>query len=90
MNIYETGVAQECPFSLYIFHTYVEEIIHLALNMEEGIKLNGFSLNYIKYADDDMLIANNKDKLANLMNKLNSASKAYNLTMNSFFYSYDG
>ena len=53
------GVRQGCVLPPLLFNIYSEEIFKQALeDQEEGIVLNGVSVNNIRYGDDTLLIAN--------------------------------
>ena len=41
----------------------------------EGIRLNGYNINNISYADDTVLVADSENKLQGLLNVLNEVSE---------------
>ena len=48
----------------------------------EGIRLNGYNINNIRYADDTILIADSEEKLHGLLNVLNKVSETKILKIN--------
>lgn len=43
--------------------------------MDEGIEKNGFILNYVRYADDNLIFANTTQGLQNLMDNITAVSE---------------
>src|SRR6478609_3855565 len=53
------GVRQGCPLSPLLFSIYAEMMMKEALeNVEEGIRVGGELIKYVKYADDQGMVAN--------------------------------
>uniref|UniRef100_A0A8D9EQ38 Craniofacial development protein 2 n=1 Tax=Cacopsylla melanoneura TaxID=428564 RepID=A0A8D9EQ38_9HEMI len=78
------GVRQGCILSPILFNLYSEHIFREALqDLEEGISINGFKLNNLRYADDTVVFANTIEGLQALMNKIYETSKKYGLDINT-------
>src|SRR5215469_15075853 len=58
----ERGVRQGCVMSSDLFNLYSEMIMRKIKELE-GIKLNGYNINNIRYADDTVLFADSEEKL---------------------------
>lgn len=66
-----------------LFNTYSEEILQKALEDKIArIKINGTSINNIRYADDTVILAKNMEDLQRLMDKVAECSEGYGLTLN--------
>ena len=77
------GVREGCVLSPLVFNIYSEEIFKQALeDQEEGIVLNGVSVNNIRYADDTLLISNTLKGLQQLLNRTTVVSEEYGLKLN--------
>ena len=50
--------------------------------MTEGIRINGETVNNLRYADDTVIMANNIDELQILMDKISSACEDFGLKIN--------
>ncbi|GFN87694.1 hypothetical protein PoB_001420000 [Plakobranchus ocellatus] len=74
----ERGVRQGCVlFSLY------SEIIMQNLENHPGIDVGGQNINNLRYADDTVLIAENKEDLQKLLNIVEEESRKKGLELNS-------
>ena len=49
----------------------------------EGIKINGETINNIRYADDTVLLASNLEDLQTFLEKINATSVKYGLNLNT-------
>ncbi|GFO30382.1 retrovirus-related pol polyprotein from type-1 retrotransposable element r2 [Plakobranchus ocellatus] len=76
------GVRQGCVLSPDLFSLY-SEIIMQNLENHPGIKVGGQSTNNLKYADDTVLIAENKEDLQKLLNIVEEESRKKGLELKS-------
>lgn len=78
------GVRQGCILSPLLFNVYTEMIFQKALDSQQkGIKINGFPINNIRYADDTAILANDLEDLQHILNKINTTGKEYGLIINT-------
>ena len=66
------GVCQGCILSSCLFNLYAEYIMRKD-GLEEaqaGIKIAGRNINYLRYADDTTLMAENEEELKSLLMKV--------------------
>lgn len=75
------GVRQGCVMSPDLFNLYGEMILR-ELQGIEGVKIGGYNINYIRYADDTVLIADSGEKLQHLLNVTVRASEEKGLKVN--------
>ncbi|GFO08048.1 retrovirus-related pol polyprotein from type-1 retrotransposable element r2 [Plakobranchus ocellatus] len=76
------GVRQGCVLSPDLFSLY-SEIIMQNLENHPGIKVDGQNINNLRYADDTVLIAENKEDLQKLLNIVEEKSRKKGLELNS-------
>src|SRR5215469_17214542 len=58
------------------------EMIMREIKELEGIRLNGYNINNIRYADDTVFVADSEEKLQGLLNMLNEVSERKGLKIN--------
>ena len=80
------GVCQGCIFSPCLFNLYAEYIVRNA-GLDEAqagikIKIAGRNINNLRYADDTTLMAENEEKLKNLLMKVKEESEKVGLKLN--------
>ena len=76
------GVRQGCVGSQLLFVVYTEMIMRSIDDME-GIKMGGYVMNNLRYADDIVIIAESKNRLQQLMDTVVEESEAKGLFLNS-------
>ena len=71
------GVHQGCILSPCLFNLYAEYIMRNAglVEAQAGIKIAERNINNLRYADDTILMAENKEELKNLLMKEESEKK---------------
>ena len=78
------GVCQGCVLSLCLFNLYAEYIMRHA-GLEEtqaGIKIAGRNLNNLRYADDNILMAESVEELKSLLMNVKEESEKVGLKLN--------
>ena len=76
------GARQGCVLSPDMFTLYSQIVMDEIRDME-GIKMDGRSINNIRYADDTALIADSKEQLQQLLNKLHESCNRRGLKINA-------
>ena len=74
---------QGCSLSPILFNLYSEYLIREALQQYEGITIGGERLNNIRYADDTVLIADSKEKLQEMVNRMCEICRRYSMELNA-------
>src|SRR6202012_1936086 len=76
------GVRQGDTISPKLFTTSLESVFKKLEWNEMGININGNFLNHLRFADDTILIAADRDQLQTMMNQLHQESSEIGLKMN--------
>lgn len=80
----QKGVRQGCILSPMLFNLYSERIFEEAVrDTSDGIKINGITLNNLRYADDTAVIADSPEALQRLLNQLTAVGDRYGLRVNA-------
>ena len=78
------GVHQGCILSPWLFNFYAEYIMWNA-GLDEapaGIKIAGRNINNLRYAEDTILMAENKEELKSLLMKVKEENEKVGLKLN--------
>lgn len=79
-----SGIRQGCILSPILFNLYSKSIMNKALDdQSKGIKINGITINNLRYADDTVLLAETLEDLQAIINKIVEVSEEYELTLNT-------
>ena len=78
------GVHRGCILSPCLFNLYAEYIMRNAWleEAQAGIKIAGRNMNNLRYADDTTLMAESKEELKSLLNKVKEESEKVSLKLN--------
>ena len=76
------GVRQGCTLSPLLFNLYDEAMKREAMDMEKGVKVGGYLINSVRFADDKAMIANSERRLQQLMDNINRVTKEYGMKIN--------
>jgi len=78
------GVRQGCNLSPCLFNILAEQVMRKALHgYKDGFRIGGRIINNLRYADDIVLVSTSVDKLQELVQRVESAAKEYNLLINA-------
>ncbi|KAK6018737.1 endonuclease/exonuclease/phosphatase family protein [Ostertagia ostertagi] len=76
------GVRQGDPISPALFAAALETVFRNIDWYEEGININGYYLNHLRYADDVVIIAHESQKLQRMLQEVYEKSQAVGLKIN--------
>ena len=77
------GVIQGCPLSPHLFNLYLERVMLEALEGEEaGVEIVGIRINYLRYADDIVVIAETVEDLQRMVGRIEEQCRRYRLIIN--------
>ena len=80
----EMGVRQSCTLSPMLFDLFIIDLIeHLQGGMTKAVKINGYSCNYLMYADDLLLLSESWEGLCHSLDKLGYYSAKWRLGISS-------
>ncbi len=65
-----------------LFNLYSEFMIKEAMENIEGLKFNGTNVTDFRYADDAILVADKRNKLQTMIDRLNQSCKEYGMEIN--------
>ena len=78
-----TGVRQGCILSPQLFNILLELVITTSIEDSNiGLKLNGSTVNNLRFADDIALMTESEADLQTLVDLVHTASKQFGLTIN--------
>jgi len=84
LDMEQTGSNQGCVLSPCLFNLYAEYIMRNA-GLEEaqaGIKIAGWNINNLRYADDTTIMAESEEELKILLMKVKEESEKVSLKLN--------
>ena len=80
----QKGVRQGCILSPYLFNIVSETVMRKALeDYRGGVVIGGRKITNLRYADDIVLLASSVAELQDLVDRVSSAGKEYNLQINA-------
>ena len=78
---FEKSVRQGCVLSPALFNLYTDMIFR-NIDQRPGIKIEGHTINNLRYADDTVLLAENETELQQILDSVKTESERYGLFMN--------
>ena len=75
---FQRGVRQGCVLSPYLFNIYTELVFRDSQHLE-GVRINGKHINNLRYADDTILLADNKENLQIITNNVKTNIQTFGL-----------
>ena len=77
------GARQGCILSPALFNTYSEQIMRNAMaDNQTGTSIGGRKISDLRYADDVAILAESKEGLQSILQKISNESKLFDLHMN--------
>ena len=76
------GLKQGCSLSSILFNLYINDLIVKINSLDRGIDIDGEKIGILVYADDVVLIAENKEELQQMLKELNLCCENNKLEVN--------
>ena len=77
------GVIQGCPLAPHLFNLFLEWVMRMALeDCQGGVTIGGDRISNLRYADDIVLLAENKEDLQEMVDALETQCRKYKLNIN--------
>lgn len=76
------GVRQGCCISPTLFNIYLEEIIEDAFDGTRGVTIGGRKIECIRFADDQVILAESKEEVKEMLSDLNRKCLEYGMKIN--------
>jgi len=77
------GVRQGCPLSPLLFSIYAEAMMVEAMEgVEQGVRVGGELVKDVRFADDQGMVASTERGMQEIMDKLNTTAKKYDMRIN--------
>ena len=78
------GVRQGCNLSPCLFNILAEQVMRKALmGFAGGFRIGGKTISNLRYADDIVLLATTPEELQELVNRVESAAREYDMSINA-------
>ena len=75
------GLKQGCPLSPMLFNLYIDDIDHIFDDTCDPISIQNEKVNHFLYADDLVILSQNKDGLQRCIDRISDYAKAKQLTI---------